>query len=474
MQHERENSKTDTILAPILPGDYPDPSIVRVGEVYYMTHSSFSYTPGLLVWESRNLKEWEPIGHAIHRYVGGILAPELIYYEGLFYIYFPAGHSNWVVTAKSASGPWSDPIDLKVGFIDPGHLADQDGNRYLYLSDGYLIRLAPDGLSTTGDLMNVYEGWRYPSEWRTEGFYLEAPKLTFRDGFYYMTCAQGGTAGPATSHMVISARSTSPLGPWENSPYNPIVRTRNRDEHWRSKGHGTLVDTPDGNWYIVYHAYEKDYLTLGRQTLMESIEWTADGWFKLSDEPIVDIPVGIVSGMTLSDDFIGNKLAPQWHFYGGRIPDNYTVGQGELVLSGLSTKQVEPLLCIPYHHAYEVIVTLQVEANTVGRLGLFYKPGFQCGVGFDGNQVYVFRNNYNTEYTPITGKAVTLRLVNDRHDVDLFYQNVSLGWEKLDHSFDMSGFHNNVLGEFLSLRIALEAIGEGRVVIRDFRYNSLK
>jgi xylan 1,4-beta-xylosidase len=105
----------------ILAGDYPDPSIVRVGQDYYMTHSSFHYTPGLLVWHSRNLLDWEPIGHAVTEHVGGsIMAPDILYYDGLFYIYFPAGRTNWVVTAEHPAGPWSKPIDLQVGYIDPG------------------------------------------------------------------------------------------------------------------------------------------------------------------------------------------------------------------------------------------------------------------------------------------------------------------------------------------------------------------
>ncbi|WP_157276827.1 family 43 glycosylhydrolase, partial [Paenibacillus sp. Soil766] len=92
----------------IFAGDYPDPSIVRVGRHYYMTHSSFHYTPGLLVWHSHNLIDWEPIGHAILEHVdGSIMAPDLIYHKGLFYIYFPAGGTNWVVTAESPEGPWS-------------------------------------------------------------------------------------------------------------------------------------------------------------------------------------------------------------------------------------------------------------------------------------------------------------------------------------------------------------------------------
>lgn len=95
------------------------------------------------------------------------------------------------------------------------------------------------------------------------------PKLTYRNGYYYLTSAQGGTAGLATSHMVVSARSKHITGPWENSPYNPVVHTYSAADDWWSKGHGTLVDDVDGNWWIFYHAYAKEYHTLGRSTLME-------------------------------------------------------------------------------------------------------------------------------------------------------------------------------------------------------------
>ena len=307
-----------------------------------MTHSSFHYTPGLLVWHSHNLIDWEPIGHAILEHVGGsIMAPDLIYHKGLFYIYFPAGGTNWVVTAENPAGPWSKPIDLKVGYIDPGHAADQEGNRYLFLSEGYMVKLSRDGLSTVGDLRKVYDGWRYPKEWLTEGFYLESPKLTFKDGYYYMTSAQGGTAGPATSHMIVSARSRSLEGPWENSPYNPIVRTKHRSETWWSKGHGTLVDTPEGNWFVVYHAYEKDYYTLGRQTLIEPIQWTADGWFTAVDAEGGAVPEAAVTAQPSDGALVladSGRLGLHWHFFGGERLGDYRIEDNRLVLKADSKK----------------------------------------------------------------------------------------------------------------------------------------
>lgn len=461
----------------IMAGDYPDPSIVRVGSHYYMTHSSFHYTPGLLIWHSTNLVEWEPIGHAIHEHVGGsIMAPDLIYHEGLYYIYFPAGGTNYVVTAEHPAGPWSQPIDLRVGYIDPGHAVDEEGNRLLFLSEGYRIRLSSDGLSTAGELEQVYDGWRYPKEWLTEGFYLESPKLSYKDGYYYMTSAQGGTAGPATSHMIVSARSRSLEGPWENSPHNPIVRTKHRSEKWWSKGHGTLVDTPEGDWYVVYHAYEKDYYPLGRQTLIESIQWTEDGWF-ITGEPkagdmheeaaalIVD-----VDERKLTDS---GRLGLHWHFFGGDRLSGYVIDEDRLLLQADSIKCDQPLLCIPVHHSYTAEVTVSVEGEAVGMLGLFYKPGFYCGIGFDGQETFVFRNHkHATERNRVSQRAVTLRIVNDEHEVSLFFSDGQGEWFKLDHGFELSGYHHNVLGEFLSLRIALNATGDGHVVFSDFTYRA--
>ena len=263
----------------ILPGDYPDPTIVRDGADYYMTHSPFFYAPGFLIWHSQDLVNWQPVCRAIPEHKGSAMAPDLIKYNGRFFLYWPAAGTNWVSYADNIRGPWSEPIDLKVGGIDPGHVVGEDGKRYLYLNDGWVIGLTGDGLATVGEKRKVYDGWGFPKQWETEGMWLESPKLIHKDGYFYMTSAQGGTAGPPTSHMVVAARSKNVLGPWENSPYNPIVRTYNANDNWWSKGHGTIIDDVNGNWWVVYHAYANNFYTLGRQTLIEPIEWTKDGWY---------------------------------------------------------------------------------------------------------------------------------------------------------------------------------------------------
>ena len=310
-------------------GDHPDPSILRDGDDYYMTFSSFDAYPGLVIWHSRDLVNWQPIGPALFKNVGAVWAPDLVKHRGRYYIYFPGiapYRSNYVIWADDIRGPWSEPIDLKLTRIDPGHAVGPDGRRYLFLSAGELVPLADDGLSTTGPSKKIYDGWKYPDDWVVETFAQEGPKILKRGDYYYMVLAEGGTAGPPTGHMIVAARSKSIEGPWENSPYNPIMRTESRDERWWSKGHGTLVDDRAGRWWMVYHAYENGYYTLGRQALLEPVEWTADGWFRMAGaDPAAPIakPAGQPGphGFAFSDDFSTSRMGVQWSFYAGDAGD---------------------------------------------------------------------------------------------------------------------------------------------------------
>ncbi len=470
-------------INPILGGDYPDPSVLRVGHDYYMTHSVFNYGPGLLIWHSRDLVNWEPVCNAITGYGGNIFAPEFIQHKDMFYIYYPADKTNWVITAPSPTGPWSKPYDLKVGHIDPGHCVDPDGKRYLHLSSGYIVQLSDDGLSVVSEEKKVYDGWQYPVEWNVQAFSLEAPKITYKNGYYYLTVAEGGTAGPATSHMVVSSRSKTPWGPWEHSPYNPIIHTQSREERWWSRGHGTLIDTPQGDWWIMYHAYEKGYHTLGRQTLLEPIEWTADGWFRVPEGIVVDQPIkkpmgdAIKHGLIISDNFASNKLGLQWRFYDEHDLSRYIFDGNSIALKckGVSPSDSSPMLCIPQNHAYELSVALSIEGeNAEGGIVLFYNPSCYCGVGWNGNQVMRYRvSSRKLHYSDFVGKEIYLKVVNDRHEVILFYSSDGQSWIKINQVMETSGCHHNVFGGFRSFRAGLYASGKGIVRFKDFKYRGL-
>lgn len=192
-------------LNPIFAGDYADPSILRDGDTYYMVHSSFEYYPGLLIWQSKDLINWNPVTHALHTKIGNVWAPDLVKYKNKFYIYFPANNTNYVVSADSINGKWTEPVDLKIGGIDPGHIVDENGKRYLFFNSGGFVPLSDDGLSVAGEYRHTYDGWKIPRQWSIECFCMEGPKLVKRGEYYYLTVAEGGTAGPATGHMVVSA-----------------------------------------------------------------------------------------------------------------------------------------------------------------------------------------------------------------------------------------------------------------------------
>jgi beta-xylosidase len=479
----KASSDKEYFQNPVLGGDYPDPSIVRVGADFYMTHSSFDYYPGLLVWHSTDLINWKRISHALHEYVGSVWAPDLIKHQDTYYIYFPAGGTNWVVTAKSPEGPWSDPVDLKLpGFIDPGHVVDDEGNRFLYLSKGYFVKLTDDGLATDGEAVHNYDGWEFPESWSTECFCLESPKSTVKDGYYHLIVAEGGTAGPATSHMVVSARSKSPYGPFENSPYNPVVHTENRSERWWSQGHGTLVDDVDGNWWIMYHGYEKHFHTLGRQTLMLPIEWTEDDWFRVSEginnSDEIPIPSGTKSekAIGLSDDFSGGELGLQWQFFKLYEPGRVALDDGALVLQaeGNSFDESSPLLVNSSDQKYEVQVEYTLDEGVTAGLCLYYNEKGNMRIAVDSERFAVYnQKNAKIREENRLGDHGFLRILNDGNEISFYFSVDGEDWKRVERTIEASGFHHNVFGEFLSLRAGLYAFGEGQVRFDNFIYQPL-
>ena len=473
----------DYYVNPIFAGDYPDPSLLRDGNDYYIVHSSFEYYPGLLIWHSIDLINWTPVTNALHKYVGSVWAPDLVKYKNKYYIYFPANNKNYVVTADSINGPWSEPLDLKVGNIDPGHVTDQDGKRYLYFSGGGYVPLSDDGLSVVGEINYTYGGWPIPREWSIECFCMEGPKLVKRGDYYYLTMAQGGTAGPATSHMIVSARSKSPLGPWENSPFNPIVRTNDSVEKWWSKGHGTLFEDVKGKWWIVFHAYENGHYNMGRQTLLQPVEWTKDGWFKLpdgikADEPMKR-PVSMASktGFTLNDSFEGKTLKPQWKFFGEYDPSRFHVVNNGLVLKakGHSVGDCSPLVIIPSDHSYMAEVEIFIEGQATGGLVLFYNNKTHSGILADNENILADMSGWQfpTE-KKVVKNHVFLRLKNINNIVDMYYSIDGVTWNKIENSVEVSGLNHNALGGFLSLRLGLCSMGDGTVRFKNFIYKPIK
>lgn len=482
-----------TYLNPIVPGDHPDPAVLKDGDDYYMTFTPFASSPALVIWHSTDLVNWTPITAALRKPIGSIWAVNLCKYGDRYYIYMPAQKpgETWsihVIWARDIRGPWSDPVDLKIsGCIDPGHVVGEDGKRYLFVNGIRMIRLTDDGLATDGTLKHAYTPWQYPKDWVVEDFAPEGPKLLRRDGWFYLISAVGGTAGPPTGHMVIVARSRSVHGPWENCPHNPIVRTWSAAEPWWSRGHATLVEGPAGDWWMIYHGYENSFRTLGRQTLLEPMVWTADGWPRATggdlSRPLRKPQGGKPGpdGLALSDDFSRDRFGIQWSFHDpsphDRARARYVRGALELAGAGVSPADSAPVVCTVGERAYEAELTLELSGTAEGGLILFYNRKAFVGVGFTPDTIKTFEYAEELPWAriPKDNRRVRVRVTNDHNVVTYAYSHDDgRSWQLHTIRMEVSGLHHNVFGGFLSLRLGIYSAGEGTVRLRDFRYRAIE
>ncbi|MGY8973638.1 MAG: family 43 glycosylhydrolase [Sphingomonadales bacterium] len=481
-----------SFLNPVVSGDRPDPAILKDGADYYMTFSTFDAYPGLTIWHSRDLVNWRPLEAALTRNIGSVWAPSLHQDKGRYLLYIPVKakpqNDIFVAWADDITGPWSDPIPLGLpNHIDPCHAVAEDGSRWLFLSGGDRVRLSDDNLSLAGAVEHVYDPWRYPSDWIVEGFSPEGPKIHHIGGWYYMITAVGGTAGPPTGHMVIAARSRSLHGPWEHHPGNPLVRTESVDEAWWSRGHASLVEAPDGSWWSLYHGYENGYWTLGRQCLLDPVEFTPDGWFRMTggdlSAPIAKPRGGaaVTHGMALTDDFSAPlALGSKWAFFKPDADEaaRATSGNGVLRLKGkgAAPSSGSPLLLTAGDRSYRFECDIELAPGGRAGLILFYDDKLYCGLGFDAER-FVTHQYGRERARPANphGGRMRMRVTNRRHIVT--YDTSGDGgktWHRFDRGMEVSGYHHNVRGDFLMLRPGLYAAGPGEAKFRDFRFTALE
>lgn len=335
---------------PILAGFYPDPSICRAGEDYYIVNSSFAYFPGLPIFHSKDLVSWKQIGHALDRpeqlpLIGagvsrGLFAPSISYYKGKFYIVCTLidRGGNFIITADNPAGPWTNPVYLKgVNGIDPSLYFDErtDKAYIVYNSDPPNNKTLWNGHRTIRQYELDYVNKKVIGEERLlvnggvdtskHPVWIEAPHIYHINDWYYLMCAEGGTA---YNHSEVIFRSKSPEGPFLPWDKNPILTQRhldrNRPNPVTTAGHADLVQTTNGKWYAVYLAcrpYEGDLYNIGRETFMNPVSWTSDGWPVIlqgndaieysypSPFPAQQKPVNPFSGnYTFKDNFDGGAL----------------------------------------------------------------------------------------------------------------------------------------------------------------------
>lgn len=285
---------TNIIKNPIRPGFFPDPSILRVGNDYYMVNSSFLYFPCIPISHSTDLVNWEVVGHAITNpeYIDfsgyeqgrGLWAPDISYSNGKYYIVATLRgnddaeitHQQMVVYSDKPEGPYSKPVYIKEKGIDPSLFHDDDGRHYMLFNTSVkIIELTEDCLDAKSPVRILHEGW---SKVKTEG-----PHILKKNGYYYLIMAEGGTGD---GHMITVARSRSLDEPFENCPYNPLLTQTDPSAYLQRTGHGKFFVGPDDEWYVVHLCSRKNggkYSLLGRETAIQKVTWTDDEWPIIND-----------------------------------------------------------------------------------------------------------------------------------------------------------------------------------------------
>ena len=383
-----------TYTNPIIPGFYPDPSICRVDSDYYLVNSTFQYFPGIPVWHSRDLVNWEQIGNAIDRpdqidlsgavSWGGLYAPTIRYNDGVFYMINTntSRGGNFFVTATDPAGPWSDPIWLEQGGIDPSFYFE-DGKCYFTSNpnDGiWLCEIDPvTGKQLTPSKL-IWSG--------TGGRYPEGPHIYKKDGWYYLLISEGGTEH---AHMITIARSKDIYGPYESNPDNPILTHCNQLGQLnpiQGTGHADLVEAPDGSWWLVNLAFRPqvgmNHLT-GRETYLAPVEWNEKGWPVVNGngtiQSVMNVNLPIQGELTpqtdwsLALDFTKQKsFGPDWVYFRKPIYDNYTFTQKGLVLKGnewdLNSIKYPTFVGHRQQHInFEAITSMTLEAKDKGDQG---------------------------------------------------------------------------------------------------------
>lgn len=492
---------------PILAGFYPDPSITRAGDRFYLVNSTFAYFPGIPVFESTDLVHWTLIGHVIDRpsqlsFDGlgmsrGVFAPAIEHHNGVFYVLNTAVGSggNFLSTARNPAGPWSDPVWLKeIDGIDPSLFIDADGRAYVLnngppngkpLYDGHRaiwmqeIDLAARKL--IGPRKVLVNGG---VELKKKPIWIEGPHVYRRAGWYYLLCAEGGT-GPGHSEVIFRSRSV--WGPYVPYSGNPILSQRDlpaeRPQPITNAGHADLVEAPDGSWWAVFLAsrpYEGDRYNTGRETFLLPVTWK-DGWPVILEQGraipyVVPGPKFLAAGdqaplsgnFTWRDEFDGAALNPAW--VQARVPKapwfDFTSTPGALTLDArtvsLDSKDNPSFLGRRQQHAsFDASTAVHVPSGEGVAAGLaaFQSESYWyfLGVRRTGEGVQVFlekkagESRETVQSAALAGstRLLALKVTGDGGSYAFFYDADGKGWQALARQVDGSILSTEVAGGFI-------------------------
>ena len=387
---------------PLIPGFNPDPSIVRVGDDYYLATSTFEYLPGVPIYHSRDLVSWTLIGHVATR-LGqfapniptnlGAWAPTIRYRDGVFYVVITdaGGRGTLIFSATNPAGPWSDGIVTSLEGIDPDLAWDEQGRAYITFSGLILsgeelgkhlgILQARVNLETGEVLETPRSVWS-----GVGGMFPEAPHMYKIGDYWYLMIAEGGTE---RGHAVSVARGTSIEGPFEPAPHTPILTARGTSRPVQNTGHADLFQTPDGGWAMVLlgvrtRGMTRQFSSLGRESFISKITWQND-WPFAEEVHLNDVNPAPV----FHDDFSSEQLNLEW-ISPRQLPTDVAtrVSDGLLIKgNGQGLGDLCPAWIGRRQRRLEGVVYADLTVNGIGGLSLRYDEAAHYDIEIDNGKL---------------------------------------------------------------------------------------
>ena len=356
-----DNAAAQTYRNPVIAGDFPDPSVIRVGDTYFAAATSSEWAPPYRLYESNDLVNWKYIGGLFNDMpswtMGSYWAPELYYHDSTFFVYYTARRTS---DKKSFIGV-AVTNDIRKGFTDKGLIVEWTneaidafvievkGERYITwkaygLDAGRPIeilgaKLSNDGLQTVGEVFTMIVGEE--DGWERGG--VEGQCLVEHGGYIYMFYSGNSCCGRGCNYQIGVARAKSITGPWKKYEGNPLMHG---DDRFRCPGHGTLVETPDKRYFYMYHAYDAAInVYLGRQGMLDEIIWDKDtGWpaFRYGKTPSLQAEAPVATSIQqptpdFSDDFSGSRLKNEWIWDVNQPKPTARYFENKLILQGNET-----------------------------------------------------------------------------------------------------------------------------------------
>jgi xylan 1,4-beta-xylosidase len=484
---------------PVLPGDYPDPSVIRVGNEYWATATTSEWAPLFPILKSCDLVHWEHVGNVFEKRpawsVGNYWAPEIAEHQGTYFIYYVGRKKGGplslaVATALHPTGPWTDHgplIGQEAGSIDAVPVGDENGNRYLiWKEDGnsrnrptplWIQKLSSDGTKLVGEMKEIM---RNDAIW--ERNLIEGPFVVRRKGWYYLFYSGNGCCGRGCNYALGVARAKDLFGPWEKHQQNPILAG---NTEWVCPGHGSIVTDAAGRDYLLYHAYHaKTFVYVGRQGLLDEIIWQENGWPAINGGkgPSTSV-IAPASGETrqslalkFTDQFSDPKLRPEWQWPQNNHPDA-RIDNGFLVLRPMGTNAndvVASVLAVKTttenYTATTALEAKGLKPESKAGLSAYGDRDNALGVFSDGTSVTLWRRQRNktetvtTVSSPKTEKLFFRMVAKDGHRFRFSMSGDGKEWRTIGKDVDVEGQHLPPWDR--GIRVALTSGGSAEAVAR--------